>query len=130
MRDRCENWVAGSLYDGSGSAGPCVINCTNLSGRGIYSFHPQGCNVGRQPRKVGAQPRIGQRQIIRDQCRGRIHQVRIFVGRLEIARPRLIRPVRIAHEIQLVGQQPTPSHGTEIERDQPIQDGARFGMML
>jgi hypothetical protein len=42
-----ENWVAGSLYDGSGPTGPCVINCTNLSGRGIWSFHPRGCNMVR-----------------------------------------------------------------------------------
>jgi prepilin-type N-terminal cleavage/methylation domain-containing protein len=40
-----ENWVAGSLFDGTGNTGPCVINCTNLSGRGIWSFHPAGCNV-------------------------------------------------------------------------------------
>lgn len=40
-----ENWVAGSLFDGTGSTGPCVINCTNLSGRGIWAFHPAGANV-------------------------------------------------------------------------------------
>lgn len=40
-----ENWLAGSLYDGTGSTGPCVINCTNLSGRGAYSFHPGGIQI-------------------------------------------------------------------------------------
>lgn len=40
-----ENWLAGSLYDGTGGTGPCVINCTNLSGRGTYSFHPGGIQI-------------------------------------------------------------------------------------
>jgi prepilin-type processing-associated H-X9-DG protein len=40
-----ENWFAGSLYDGTGTGGPCVINCTNLSGRGAYSFHTGGTHV-------------------------------------------------------------------------------------
>jgi prepilin-type N-terminal cleavage/methylation domain-containing protein len=40
-----ENWIAGSLYDGTGSTGPCVINCTNESGRGIYGFHTGGAQV-------------------------------------------------------------------------------------
>jgi len=37
-----EFWFAGSLYDGSGSTGPCLINCTNADTRGAYSFHPGG----------------------------------------------------------------------------------------
>ncbi|HRX81710.1 MAG TPA: DUF1559 domain-containing protein [Pirellulaceae bacterium] len=37
-----EFWFAGSLYDGTGSAGPCLINCTNEDTRGAYSFHPGG----------------------------------------------------------------------------------------
>lgn len=40
-----ECWFSGSLADGSGSAGPCVINCTNERGRGLYSFHTNGVNV-------------------------------------------------------------------------------------
>lgn len=40
-----ENWMAGSLYDGTGDTGPCVINCTNESGRGTYSFHVGGIHV-------------------------------------------------------------------------------------
>jgi prepilin-type processing-associated H-X9-DG protein len=40
-----ENWFAGSLFDGSGAQGPCLINCTNLTGRGLYSFHSGGCNL-------------------------------------------------------------------------------------
>jgi prepilin-type N-terminal cleavage/methylation domain-containing protein/prepilin-type processing-associated H-X9-DG protein len=40
-----ENWLAGTLYDGTGAAGPCIINCTNQSGRGLYSFHTGGVNV-------------------------------------------------------------------------------------
>ena len=40
-----ENWFAGSLYDGTGTEGPCVINCTNESGRGAYSFHTGGIHV-------------------------------------------------------------------------------------
>jgi prepilin-type N-terminal cleavage/methylation domain-containing protein/prepilin-type processing-associated H-X9-DG protein len=42
-----ENWLAGSLFDGTdpGGAGPCIINCTNKTGRNLYSFHPSGVNV-------------------------------------------------------------------------------------
>ncbi len=40
-----ECWFAGSLADGSGSTGPCVVNCTNERGRGLYSFHSNGSNV-------------------------------------------------------------------------------------
>jgi prepilin-type N-terminal cleavage/methylation domain-containing protein/prepilin-type processing-associated H-X9-DG protein len=40
-----ESWMAGSLFDGTGNAGPCVINCTNLTTRGLYAFHSGGCNV-------------------------------------------------------------------------------------
>jgi len=37
-----EFWFAGSLYDGTGPTGPCLINCTNEDTRGAYSFHPGG----------------------------------------------------------------------------------------
>ncbi|HET6574825.1 MAG TPA: DUF1559 domain-containing protein [Fimbriiglobus sp.] len=40
-----ENWPAGSQPNGCGSAGPCLINCTNTTGRGLYSFHTSGINV-------------------------------------------------------------------------------------
>jgi len=40
-----ECWFAGSLADGTGSDGPCVINCTNDRGRNLYSFHTGGANV-------------------------------------------------------------------------------------
>jgi len=40
-----EQWFNGSLYDGTGTQGPCPINCTNISGRGLYAFHPGGANV-------------------------------------------------------------------------------------
>ena len=42
-----ENWLAGSLFDGTdpGGAGPCLINCTNKTGRGLYAFHTSGVNV-------------------------------------------------------------------------------------
>jgi prepilin-type N-terminal cleavage/methylation domain-containing protein/prepilin-type processing-associated H-X9-DG protein len=40
-----ENWLAGSLMDGTGTTGPCAINCTNESGRNIYSFHTSGANI-------------------------------------------------------------------------------------
>jgi prepilin-type N-terminal cleavage/methylation domain-containing protein/prepilin-type processing-associated H-X9-DG protein len=40
-----ENWFAGSLYDGTGPEGPCVVNCTNERGRGAYSFHPGGVHL-------------------------------------------------------------------------------------
>jgi hypothetical protein len=40
-----EFWLAGSLEDGTGTRGPCLINCTNLDTRGIYSFHPGGIHV-------------------------------------------------------------------------------------
>jgi hypothetical protein len=37
-----EFWLAGSNEDGTGLQGPCLINCTNLDTRGLYSFHPGG----------------------------------------------------------------------------------------
>ena len=40
-----ENWINGSLYDGRGVQGPCMINCTNVTGRGIYGFHTNGATV-------------------------------------------------------------------------------------
>jgi prepilin-type N-terminal cleavage/methylation domain-containing protein len=40
-----ESWMAGSLFDGTGPTGPCVINCTNQTTRGLYSFHTAGANV-------------------------------------------------------------------------------------
>ncbi len=40
-----ENWFRGSLYDGTGTEGPCVINCTNDRGRGAYSFHTGGIQI-------------------------------------------------------------------------------------
>lgn len=40
-----EFWLAGSLEDGTGTKGPCLINCVNLDTRGIYSFHPGGIHV-------------------------------------------------------------------------------------
>jgi prepilin-type processing-associated H-X9-DG protein len=39
-----EHWIAGSLYDGTGSGGPCAINCTNLRGRGYHCFHTGGAH--------------------------------------------------------------------------------------
>lgn len=38
-------WLSGSLEDGSGTSGPCLVNCTNLDARGLYSFHPGGLHV-------------------------------------------------------------------------------------
>jgi prepilin-type N-terminal cleavage/methylation domain-containing protein/prepilin-type processing-associated H-X9-DG protein len=42
-----ENWIKGSLYDGTQpqQGGPCAINCTNLNGEGLYSFHAGGAQV-------------------------------------------------------------------------------------
>ena len=42
-----ENWFIGSLFDGTEPAngGPCVVNCTNSRGRGLYSFHTGSANV-------------------------------------------------------------------------------------
>jgi prepilin-type processing-associated H-X9-DG protein len=40
-----ESWMAGSLFDGTGATGPCVVNCTNQTTRGIYAFHSGGANV-------------------------------------------------------------------------------------
>jgi prepilin-type N-terminal cleavage/methylation domain-containing protein/prepilin-type processing-associated H-X9-DG protein len=46
-----EHWPSGSPFDGnnphsaSGSTGPCLINCSNYNGRGLYSFHTGGVNV-------------------------------------------------------------------------------------
>jgi len=42
-----EFWPSGSLEDGTSPTGngPCLINCTNVDTRGLYSFHPSGVNV-------------------------------------------------------------------------------------
>jgi prepilin-type N-terminal cleavage/methylation domain-containing protein len=40
-----ENWFGGSTANGSAVGGPCAINCTNMHGTGVYSFHPLGVNV-------------------------------------------------------------------------------------
>jgi prepilin-type N-terminal cleavage/methylation domain-containing protein/prepilin-type processing-associated H-X9-DG protein len=40
-----ENWFAGSLFDGTSDKGPCLVNCTNMTGRGMYGFHPGGANA-------------------------------------------------------------------------------------
>jgi prepilin-type N-terminal cleavage/methylation domain-containing protein/prepilin-type processing-associated H-X9-DG protein len=46
-----ENWLSGSPVDGNnphtaaGSSGPCLINCSNYNGRGLYSFHSGGVNA-------------------------------------------------------------------------------------
>jgi prepilin-type N-terminal cleavage/methylation domain-containing protein/prepilin-type processing-associated H-X9-DG protein len=46
-----ENWLSGSQLDGNsphmppGDQGPCLINCSNYNGRGLYSFHSGGVNL-------------------------------------------------------------------------------------
>jgi prepilin-type N-terminal cleavage/methylation domain-containing protein/prepilin-type processing-associated H-X9-DG protein len=46
-----EHWLSGSPFDGNnphtagGSSGPCLINCSNYNGRGLYSFHTGGVNA-------------------------------------------------------------------------------------
>ncbi len=46
-----ENWLSGSQLDGNspdvppGDQGPCLLNCSNYNGRGLYSFHTGGVNV-------------------------------------------------------------------------------------
>ena len=37
-----ENWLQGSLYDGTANGGPCAM-CTNIRGNGFHSFHTGGC---------------------------------------------------------------------------------------
>ena len=37
-----ENWLQGSLYDGTANGGPCAM-CTNIRGNGYHSFHTGGC---------------------------------------------------------------------------------------
>jgi prepilin-type N-terminal cleavage/methylation domain-containing protein/prepilin-type processing-associated H-X9-DG protein len=47
-----ENWLSGSPFDGNnphypgvGDRGPCLINCSNYNGRGLYAFHTGGVNA-------------------------------------------------------------------------------------
>jgi prepilin-type N-terminal cleavage/methylation domain-containing protein/prepilin-type processing-associated H-X9-DG protein len=46
-----EHWPSGSPFDGKdphlpqNSSGPCLINCSNYNGRGLYSFHAGGVNA-------------------------------------------------------------------------------------
>jgi prepilin-type N-terminal cleavage/methylation domain-containing protein len=42
-----EHWLSGTLHSGlpvPPQEGPCAINCTNLRGYGLHSFHPGGCH--------------------------------------------------------------------------------------
>jgi len=48
--DNAQNWIQGSTFDGAAKVSPlgqpvCVINCTNESGFGLYSFHPGTCGL-------------------------------------------------------------------------------------
>lgn len=40
-----ENWFQGSSANGASFPGTCLINCTNATGGGMYSFHATGVNV-------------------------------------------------------------------------------------
>lgn len=40
-----DTWVAGKLFDGTGTGGPCAINCSNFRNAGMYSWHTGGAQV-------------------------------------------------------------------------------------
>jgi prepilin-type N-terminal cleavage/methylation domain-containing protein len=40
-----QGWINGSLDDGSGGPGPCLLNCTNEANRNYFSFHTGVVNV-------------------------------------------------------------------------------------
>lgn len=42
-----ENWICGSLYDGTHpqQGGPCAVNCSNMDGSGLHSFHTGGAHL-------------------------------------------------------------------------------------
>lgn len=40
-----DTWVGGKLYDGTGTEGPCAINCSNFRNAGMYSFHTGGVQI-------------------------------------------------------------------------------------
>ena len=40
-----ENWLSGSSADGSLQGGPCLVNCSNDNGNGMYSFHVGGVQL-------------------------------------------------------------------------------------
>lgn len=40
-----DTWVSGVLYDGTGSDGPCAVNCANARTVGLYSWHTGGATV-------------------------------------------------------------------------------------
>jgi prepilin-type processing-associated H-X9-DG protein len=42
-----ELWVRGRRFDGtdSGRGGPCAVNCSNMRGAGLYSFHEGGAHI-------------------------------------------------------------------------------------
>lgn len=35
----------GHQFDGIASPGPCMVNCTNTPGQGVYAFHPGGAHM-------------------------------------------------------------------------------------
>ena len=40
-----ENWLSGSSVDGSEQGGPCLVNCSNDNGNGMYSFQVGGVQL-------------------------------------------------------------------------------------
>ena len=40
-----DTWVSGVLFDGTGTDGPCAINCANSRTAGLYSWHTGGAHI-------------------------------------------------------------------------------------
>ncbi len=95
--------------------------------RGDLGQHAQSRNIGRMPDKMRAQSRLGLRQIVRDQRRGRFHQARILGRGPEIARSRLVRAARIAVQVEVIGEQAPGIGGVRFELQCAAQRGDRLG---
>ena len=67
--------------------------------------HAQRGNILRMRLQVGPKAHFGDRQIVLDQGRRRVHQPRVLGGRLDVRRARPVRAVRVADHVEVLGEQ-------------------------
>ena len=70
---------------------------------------------------------IGDREIVLDQRRRRFHQPRILGRRLDVVRPRLVRPLGVSLRIEAIGEQPPAIGRTGLQLYRPAKGGDCFG---
>ena len=94
--------------------------------RGNLRQHTQRRDVGRVGLEVSAQARLCERQVVFDERTGGLRQARVACCCLEEVRPRVIRPVRIALRIQLIGEQSPGVRRIRMQQQRTSKRGARL----